>query len=197
MASIQIRLAKETDADAIAAIYGEHVMDTAITTEVEPPTGHEMACRICTCKEFYPFLVCELDGEVVAYAYACRHLEGAVFDWGATASAYVSKGAGGHGIGPALLDALEEILRAMGVVNLYSVVIFNARSQYFHQARGFSEVGRLREAAYKGGKWRDLAYYEKSLALHEENPQAVRAVQEIEAAKLEKIFQQASRGIRL
>jgi len=197
MANIQIRLAKEVDSEAIAAVYGEHVTDTAIATEAKPPTGHEMACRICACAEFYPFLVCELDGKVVAYAYACRHLEGAVFDWGATASAYVSKRASGHGIGAALLDALEEILRAMGVINLYSVVIFSTRYQYFHQARGFSEVGRLREAAYKGGKWRDLAYYEKSLALHEGNPQAVRPIQEIEVEKLEKIFRQASRGIRI
>jgi len=197
MARIQIRLARETDSEAIAAIYGEHATDTAIATEIKPPTGHEMACRICTCGEFYPFLVCELDGEVAAYAYACRHLEGTVFDWGATASAYVSKKAAGHGIGRALLDALEEILRAMGVINLYSVVIFSTRNQYFHQARGFSEVGRLREAAYKGGQWRDLAYYEKSLALHEEDPQAVRSVHEIEGEKLEKIFGQASRGIRL
>jgi len=197
MAKIQIRLAKEADSEAIAAIHSEHIADTAIATEVKPPTGHEMACRICTCGEFYPFLVCEIDDKVIAYAHACRHLEGAIFDWGATATAYVSKSAAGHGIGRALLDALEEILRAMGVVNLYSVVIFSTRNQYFHQARGFSEVGRLREAAYKGGKWRDLAYYEKSLALHEENPEAPRAVHEIAAEKLEKIFQQVSRGIKL
>lgn len=196
MANIQIRLARETDAEAIAAIYSEHVVDTEAVLEVEPPTGHEMACKICDCGAFYPFLVCEIDGEVAAYAYACRHLEGAVFDWGATAATYVSKQMLGRGIGCALLDALEEALRAMGVVNLYSVVTYSAKSQYFHQARGYSEVGRLREAAYKGERWRDIAYYEKSLALHERNPQAVRSVHAIEAAELEKIFQKACRGIR-
>jgi len=197
MADVKIRLAQAGDAEAVAAIYREHVTDEAITPEIEPPTGHEMACRICDCGEFYPFLVCEVDGKVVAYAYACRHLEGDVFNWGANAATYVSKQVGGRGIGCALLDAMEETLRAMGVVNLYSVVIYNAKIEYFHLARGFSEVGRLREAAYKGGRWRDLAYFEKSLALHERSPQAVRPVQDVGVEKLAQIFEQARKRIKL
>jgi len=196
MANIQIRLATEADAEAIAAIYGEHVIEGESALEVEPPTGHEMACKICECREFYPFLVCEIAGEVAGYAYACRHLEGEAFAWGASAATYVSKEMLGRGIGCALLDALEETLRLMGVVNLYSVVTHSTKSQYFHQARGFSEVGRLREAAYKAGQWRDIAYYEKSLALHEESPQAVRPVGEVDARRLEKVFEKAGRRIK-
>jgi len=197
MADIIIRPAKETDGEAIAGIYREYVINTAATLEIEPPTGHEMACRICNCAEFYPFLVCEVGDEVIAYAYACRQFEGAAFDWNASVSTYVSKPMSGKGIGRALLDALEEILRAMGIVNLYSLITYHAKSEYFHLARGFEEAGRMREAAFKQGRWRDLVQYEKILALHERSPQAPRPAREVEEAKIGKICQQAKRQIRL
>jgi len=197
MSNHKIRLARAEDAKQVAEIYQEYVENPAATLDLNPPTTEEMACRICTCGQFYPFLVCEVDGAVVAYAYAFRRFEEQAFDWGAFVSTYVSKSVGGRGIGRTLLDTLEEIMRAMGLVNMYSMVALSEKSKYFHLARGFSEVGRLREAAYKQGKWRDLAYYEKNLALHDQDPAQVKSVQALDEDMLEKIFQNAEKLINL
>ena len=68
-----IRLATKADAEQVQAIYGPVVRDTAVSFEVEPPTVEEMGRRIATTLEHFPWLVCELDGQVQGYAYAGRH----------------------------------------------------------------------------------------------------------------------------
>lgn len=197
MAHINIRLATTADAEAVANIYQDYVESTSSSLDLNPPTPGEMECRICTCGQFYPFLVCEIDGTVEAYAYAFRRFDEQAFDWGAFVSSYVSKTTTGHGIGRTLLEALEGILQSMGIVSIYSVATLSEKSKYFHLACGFSEAGRLREAAYKQGKWRDLAYYEKTIAPHDKNPTPVKSVQELDQAVLTHILRRAVKTIHL
>ena len=156
--------------------------------------AEQMEARIRTNGAYYPFLVCELDGQIVGYAYAFRRFEEQSLDWSVFISTYTS--IEGKGISRALIEALEEILRAMGVVNIYSIAAHNSKSQYFHLARGFIEAGRLREAVYKGGKWRDLAYYQKSIALHDTDPAPVQAVGELDQARLAQMIKRAEQAIR-
>ncbi|MCL2841937.1 MAG: N-acetyltransferase family protein [Oscillospiraceae bacterium] len=197
MAQITIRLATAEDAGTVAKIYQDYVESTPTSLDLNPPTTGEMECRICTCGQFYPFLVCEVDGTVEAYAYAFRRFEEQAFDWGAFVSTYVSQAATGHGIGRTLLGVLENILRDMGIVSIYSMATLSEKSKYFHLARGFSEAGRLREATYRQGKWRDLAYYEKTIALHDENPAPVKSVQELDQVVLENILRRAEKAVHL
>jgi len=179
----------------VAEVYAAYMENTTASLDLAPPTVEQMECRICDCAKFYPFLVCELDGKIVGYAYAFTRLEEASFAWSAYIATYSSVGE--RGIGRALLDALEETLRAMGIVNTYAIVTHSAQSQYFYQSRGFTEAGRLREAIYKAGKWRDIAYYQKSIALHDDVPDPVCAVGELDEAELGKIFRRAERAIRI
>jgi len=197
MATAKIRQARPQDAAQVAEICADYVENTASSLDTMPPTIGQMEARIRAAETMYPFLVCELDGRVVAYACAFRRFEEQSLDWSVFLSTFVTSDVGSRGIGRALLEALEEILRAMGVVNLYSLAAYNAQSEYFHQARGFTEAGRLREAIYKEGKWRDLAYYQKSLALHDTNPAPVRPIGDLDKAELEKVFRRAERGIRV
>ena len=195
MPNLEVRLARAEDAAQVAEVYAAYVQNTTAALEPHPPTAEEMETRIRTSGASYPFLICALDGKIVGYAYAHRRYQEAVFDWGVFISTYSSLGE--RGIGRALLDALEETLRAMGIVNIYALALHNSKSQYFHLARGFSDVGRLREAVYKDGKWRDLAYYEKAIALHDENPAPPRRVGEISETVLEKIFRRAEKAIKV
>jgi len=197
MPNLEVRLARPEDAAQVAEVYAAYVQDTTAALETDPPTVEEIEARIICVSSMmnYPFLVCALDGKIVGYAYAHRRYEEAAFDWGVFISTYASLS--GLGISRALLEALEEILRAMGIVNIYALALHNAKSQYFHLARGFSEVGRLREAVHKGGKWRDLAYYEKAIALHDENPAPPCGVGEIGESQLEKILRRAEKSIKV
>ncbi|MCL2588734.1 MAG: N-acetyltransferase family protein [Oscillospiraceae bacterium] len=194
MTKVQIRLAKLEDAAQLAAVFAHYVENTTASLEAAPPTEEQMAHRIRCYGAEYPFLVCELDGEIAGYAYAFRRFEEQAFDWSAFVSLYASIGK--KGISRALLAALEETLRVMGILNLYVITVHNSKSQYFHLARGFTEAGRLREAAFKEGRWRDLAYYEKSIGLHSEDPEPLRKIGEVDPVKLEEICKRAEKAIR-
>jgi len=195
MTHVNVRLARPEDAAQVAAVYADYMESTTASLDMEPPAVAQMEDRICTCGAYYPFLVCEVDGQIVGYAYAFRRFEEPSFDWSVFISTYSS--ISGKGIGHALLHALEETLRAMGIVSVYAVVTHSDKSQYFHQARGFTEAGRLQEAIYKAGKWRDIAYYQKAIALHEQPPASVCSVQAVDEAKLDNILARAKRAIRI
>ena len=83
----KFRLATEADAGAIAAIYAPYVM-TPITFDTEAPTASDFAGRIAELQQTYPFLVAEVDGKIVGYAYAHRFRERAAYQWGAELSIY-------------------------------------------------------------------------------------------------------------
>jgi phosphinothricin acetyltransferase len=65
---MNIRLAVEADASAIAEIYRPIVASTPISFEVEPPDEQEMAQRIEQKLHAFPWLVCEYEGQIVGYA---------------------------------------------------------------------------------------------------------------------------------
>ena len=66
-----IRLATEQDAEQIQAIYAPIVHNTAISFEQKPPTVPEMQQRIRQTLEHLPWVVCEYQGAVQGYSYAC------------------------------------------------------------------------------------------------------------------------------
>ena len=71
MAAI-IRLARESDAERMLAIYAPVVRDTAISFELEPPTKDDFRGRIRNTLQHTLWLACEDDGDVLGYAYAGR-----------------------------------------------------------------------------------------------------------------------------
>src|ERR1700744_5647577 len=62
----------ERDAAACAAIYKPSVTDSVASLEERAPEPHEMADRIRFTSRSHPWLVAEIDGEVVGYAYGSR-----------------------------------------------------------------------------------------------------------------------------
>ena len=85
--------------------------NTAITFELEVPSVEEFQKRITKTLERYPYLVAEEDGEVIAYAYAGIFYDRRAYDWSAEMSVYVQRGIHGKGVGTALYEKLEELLK--------------------------------------------------------------------------------------
>ena len=98
----QIRQATIKDAKELLAIYAPYVLETAITFEYEVPALEEFANRIEKITEKYPYLVAEVDGEIVGYAYASTFKDRAAYDWCVETSIYLAKDMGGKGIGKLL-----------------------------------------------------------------------------------------------
>ena len=70
---MMIRPVQLSDAAAIRAIYQPYVTETAITFEVDVPTVQEFESRITKTLTQFPYLVAEVDGKVVGYAYASTY----------------------------------------------------------------------------------------------------------------------------
>jgi phosphinothricin acetyltransferase len=160
-ASWVIRDAAPEDAERCAAIYAPYVTDTVISFETDPPTAAEMAQRIA---EAHAWLVLEIDGEVVGYAYGGQFMTRAAYRWAAVVSVYLDGGRRRSGAGRALYTALFDRLERQGIRTvLGGVALPNEASEGLHVALGFEPVGTYRRVGWKHGRWHDVAWYQKDL----------------------------------
>lgn len=175
-----IRLARGDDAPAIAAIYAPYVSETPISFETVPPSADEMAGRLAKTLARFPWLVAEIEGAVVGYAYASQHRERAAYQWAADVSAYLRKERQQRGIGRALYTALFAILRAQGYVNTYAgIALPNPASVALHEAMGMTPVGVYRHVGYKAGSWRDVGWWQGALREPPSDPSPPRTLRDV------------------
>ncbi len=159
-----IRPARLEDAPSILTIYAPYVRDTAISFEYEPPLLPVFTARMAGIMETYPYLVCEREGRILAYAYATRHMERQAYAWDVQTSIYASPDARRKGVGRALYVALFTLLRALGYYNAYAIITLpGTGSVEFHRSMGFTDAGVHRRSGYKFGTWHDVAWMEKHL----------------------------------
>jgi L-amino acid N-acyltransferase YncA len=169
----QIRLATESDAPAVAAIYAPFCEFTAVSFEVEAPTPHTMAARIRSITVHYPWLIMDDNGAVAGYAYAGRHRERAAYQWAVDVAVYVSPSHQRRGVGRALYTRLFDLLRRQGYFKAYGgITLPNPGSVGLHEAMGFTLVGVYRGVGYKLGEWHDVAWYQKTLQPERSEPPA-------------------------
>lgn len=166
-----VRLAREPDAAAVAALYAPFVAGTPVSFETVPPDEPEMAIRIRRALETHPWLVWDEDGRVTGYAYAGPHRARAAYRWGVDVSAYVAAAARRAGVGRALYDTLFRVLRAQGFHDAYAgITLPNPPSVAFHEAMGFTPVGVYRRVGYKLGEWHDVGWWQRAVGDHAPDP---------------------------
>ena len=172
--NLMIRTAVPEDAAGLLRIYAPYVERTAVTFEYEVPTEAEFRARIGKTLERYPYLVAESADGILGYAYAGPFHPRAAYDWCAELSVYVDWNARGQGIGRTLYAALEDDLRAMGMLNLYACIAIpeqedeylDSSSVAFHSRMGFETVGQFRRCGYKFRRWYHMIWMEKIIGEH-------------------------------
>ncbi len=181
MSDIKIRTASSEDARALLDIYTPYVTNTAITYEYEVPTEEEFRGRITDTLSRYPYIVAEIDGQSVGYAYAGQLHARAAYDWSAELSIYVKTDLKRSGIGKALYTELENRLRMQHVINVYACIAapdvedeyLTRNSIEFHAHMGYRLVGEFKKCAYKFGRWYNMVYMEKYIGEHVADPKPV------------------------
>lgn len=159
------------DAQTTLSIYKYYVDNTIISFEYEAPSLVEWTKRITTNTEDYPWLVCEHKGSVVGYAYGSRHRYRTAYSWSPESTVYVAEGFHRAGIGRVLYEALFELMKLQGYVNVYAGVgLPNIKSETFHQALGFYEIGIFKKIGFKHGAWHDTRWFQLHLTEHPDEP---------------------------
>lgn len=174
-----IRLAVPDDAESIQAVYAPYCY-TPISFELEPPSALEMRSRMMKGLGPYPWLICADGGDVLGYAYAGQHRERAAYRWSVDTSVYVRQGWHRRGVGRALYTSLLALLPLQGYVNAYAgVTLPNPASVGLHEAMGFQPLGVYRRVGFKCGAWYDVAWFQRPLQPHEEEPPPPKRVEEV------------------
>lgn len=182
-----IRIATANDAEKLLTIYAHYVENTAVTFEYAVPTVDEFRKRIETTLEKYPFLVSEVDGEIVGYAYAGTFKARSAFDWAVETSIYIEGDSRRRGLGKELYAALEKALALQNILNLNACIGYPLRedayltkdSVFFHERLGYRFVGEFHKCGYKFGQWYDVVWMEKCLAKHPDKPLPVLRFEEV------------------
>ena len=158
--SPRIRMATMGDAAQVQAIYAPFCEDSPVSFEDVPPSVAEMASRITTLTQSYPWLVCEQANGIVGYGYSCKYRERAAYRWAVEVSVYVAPGWRGKGIGKGLLAALSALLQAQGFFRAYGgVALPNPASVALLKSAGFKPVGVYEKVGFKCGTWHDVGWW--------------------------------------
>jgi phosphinothricin acetyltransferase len=161
-----LRQSSEQDIPAITAIYAHHVTHGTGTFETTPPTEADMAARRSdVLGKALPYLVAELQGRVVGFAYCQWFKPRPAYRFSAEDSIYLDPDAAGQRIGNKLLTELVRQAEAAGIRKLIAVIgdSGNARSIGVHRSVGFRHVGTIEACGWKFGRWLDIVMMEKSV----------------------------------
>jgi L-amino acid N-acyltransferase YncA len=160
----RIRTAGEADVAGIAAIYDEQVRTGISTFDLEPPPASYWSHRLASEEPGDHFLVADVDGAVVGFAYAGSYRPRPGYRLTRETSVYLDPAVRGRGLGRRLYDDLLPLLAADGMhVALALVALPNPASVALHEACGFTHLGTMREVGHKFERWIDTAWYQRTL----------------------------------
>lgn len=160
-----IRAATAADAEAVAEIYNYYVTNTVVTFEEEPVSPLDMARRINEiASASLPWLVAELHGRVLGYAYASKWKGRSAYRFSVESTVYVDRSHLGQGLGSRLYGELLPILADSGMhIVIGGVALPNPASVALHEKLGFVKVAQLPEVGFKLGQWIDVGYWYRTL----------------------------------
>ncbi|CAA9234847.1 MAG: Acetyltransferase, GNAT family [uncultured Acetobacteraceae bacterium] len=168
-----LRDAEPGDLPAITAIYAHHVLHGTGTFEEEPPGEAEMARRIAKVQDRrWPWLVVEEGGQILGFAYLAQFRDRSAYRHAGEDSVYVRDDIRGQGVGKALVAALLRRGEECGFRQVFAVIgdSENVGSIGLHVSLGFRQVGVLRSAGAKFGRWLDVVTMQRAIGRGDRDP---------------------------
>ena len=166
MTDLLIRDAAPGDIAEISAIYAYAVIHGTASFELAAPDIAEMQRRYeAVMAGRFPYLVAELAGSVIGYAYAGPYRTRPAYRFTVENSVYVSPEHQGRGAGRALLERLVELCADKGYRQMIAVIgdEANTGSIALHRACGFELRGVLKDVGWKHGAWRGTVEMQRVL----------------------------------
>jgi L-amino acid N-acyltransferase YncA len=156
--TLTARMASVADAEAIARIYNEGIVDRIGTFETEPRSVQQIEAWF---DGRHPIVVVEGGSEVVAFASTSAYRSRPCYAGIAEFSVYVARRRRGAGAGHIAMTALLKAAEAAGFWKLLSRIFpENTASRALMAKLGFREVGVYQRHGKLDGVWRDCVIVE-------------------------------------
>lgn len=165
--SYTIRPARPADLPHIREIYNHFVSNSAVTLDERRssiPYWREKYALLARLQ--LPFLVAVSPaGVVIGYALAQPWAGKNAYKYTVEDSIYLGPGAGGKGLGAALLQALIDACEQIGLREMVAVISDSGAeaSIRLHAKLGFVEAGRMGRVGYKFGRELGTVYMRRVL----------------------------------
>lgn len=195
---ICVRSAVPADAEQILEIYTPFVISedcsiSNVSFELEAPGVEEFRQRIVDISSKYPYLVGEVDGQILGYVYCHPYRERLAYQWAVEVTIYLAPGAQGRGLGRVLYEAMEDILRLQGITMAYScITLGNEHSIKMHEALGYRLIGTFTNSGYKNCMWLDTVWLEKQLQDCPPLPNYIKGWRELDPEQVDAVLDEAS-----
>ncbi|MBN1893887.1 N-acetyltransferase [bacterium] len=154
---MEIRHARIEDLDAILEIYNDCVLHSTATFDTQPKTREAQEKGFLSHDAKHPILVAVENGECIAWASLSPWSDRPAYSGTAEVSLYVHKKHRAHGIGKQILAVLVQAGKDAGLHTLVSrIAEGNQACIHIHQHFGFVEIGVMKEAGHKFGRYIDV-----------------------------------------
>lgn len=164
---VYFRAVRESDAAALAELRRPY----AEKLSANVPDAGSILREIRCLTPVYPYLVAEVNEQVVGCAFAGPLRDEPACQWDAEVRFYCAEAFQGQGLGSALMVRLMRVLSVQGFLYACAAVALpNDAALAFFRGFDFAPAGRLPKAAFHLGQWQDMLWLMRPLAQLPEFP---------------------------
>ncbi|MGC1205996.1 MAG: N-acetyltransferase family protein, partial [Flavobacteriaceae bacterium] len=149
------------DAKDLVNIYNYYVVNSIVTLDLIPFSILDFEEKINAISKDFPFIVFEVQNEVLGYAYANTFRTKPAYKNTVELTVYLKHTELGKQIGKKLYS---ELLQQLKIQNYHVVIggltLPNAASVKLHETFGFEKVAHFKEVGYKFDKWHDVGFWQ-------------------------------------
>jgi phosphinothricin acetyltransferase len=162
---MNVRLARDEDAEAIRAIYNREVLNAWVTFDIVERTADEQRQWLDEHSGAHPAVVATDDRDRVAgFGSLSPYRSRPAYRTTVEDSVYVHSSARGQGVGHLILTELVGLAVAHGFHTVMARIVGGHEASIkLHRNCGFELVGVEREVGRKFGRWLDVILMQKLL----------------------------------
>lgn len=196
--AICVRAATPQDAEQLLEIYTPFVISedcsvSNVSFELTAPDVEEFRQRIKDISKQFPYLVGEVNGQILGYVYCHPYRERLAYQWSVEVTIYLAPAGQGKGLGRVLYETMEKLLCLQGVTMAYScITVGNDHSIKMHEAVGYRLIGTFTNSGYKNGQWLDTVWLEKQLQPCPKQPDNIKRCRELDPDAVAAVLTEAT-----
>lgn len=196
--AVCVRAAAPEDAEQLLEIYTPFVISedsslSNVSFELAAPDVEEFRQRIQDISKQFPYLVGEVNGQILGYVYCHPYRERLAYQWAVEVTIYLAPAGQGKGLGRLLYETMEKLLCLQGVTMAYScITVGNDHSIKMHEALGYRLIGTFTNSGYKNGQWLDTVWLEKQLQPCPKQPDNIKSWWELDPDAVAAVLAEAT-----